>query len=281
MNSEFLDAALALASQGMQVFPCVYAAKTPAKGTRGFYDATSNAAVIRRWFGGGFQRNLAVRAGAASKVWILDEDAPGAIAALEEKHGKLPVTRQARTARGFHHWWRHGGAPIPCSTGKIAPGIDVKGDGGCVMAPPSLHPDGVFYEWINDAPLVEAPAWLVELATKRPAPSISEQALAHQRRPHEPGEPSGAYGRAALESEIAILAATPKGGRNTQLNTSGFRMFQLVAGGHLDSAEVERALVDACQANGLIADDGMRSVVATIRSSRDGLQFPRSPKGGR
>ena len=59
---EMLEAALALASQGFRVFPCIWCKKEPATG-RGFYDSTTNLATIRRWFGGGFKRNLAVRTG--------------------------------------------------------------------------------------------------------------------------------------------------------------------------------------------------------------------------
>jgi putative DNA primase/helicase len=89
-----------------------------------------------------------------------------------------------------------------------------------------------------------------------------------------------AYGRAALEREIAALAATATGGRNHVLNRAAFRLFQLVGGGELHHAEVIRRLIEACNHNGLINDDGARSVWATIRSAATaGLRLPRSRKG--
>jgi hypothetical protein len=282
MAPEILNSALALARAGFQVFPLVYATKVPPKGTRGHLDATANAATIRRLFGGTLKRNIGVRTGAASGIWVLDEDADGAIAALEAQHGPLPITRMVRTASGRHLWWKHPGKPIPNSTKLVGPGLDVRGDGGFVVAPPSLHPNGVFYEWLNDAPIVEAPAWLAERAIMRPALSISEQALAHRRRPDEAGGPSS-YGRAALEREITLLAGAGEGARNSQLNRSTFNLHQLVGGGALDAAEVERRLVEACIANGLAVDaksGGMSQVMRTIRSgARAGLQHPRTAKG--
>jgi hypothetical protein len=79
-SPEMLESALALARAGFQVFPCTYATKVPAKDSGGFYDATGNAAVTRRWFGGSYRRNLAIRTGAVSRCFVVDEDEPGAIA---------------------------------------------------------------------------------------------------------------------------------------------------------------------------------------------------------
>ena len=73
----------------------------------------------------------------------------------------------------------------------------------------------------------------------------------------------------------------PDTGRNNQLNKASFCLSQLVAGGELNAADVEAALIDAATANGLVAEDGMRQTMATIRSgARAGLQHPRSRKGG-
>lgn len=279
---DVLNSALALARAGVQVFPCVYATKVPPKGTRGLHDATTNAAVIRRVFGGRLQRNIGIRTGAVSRLWVLDVDAPEALDVLQASHGLLPLTRIVRTSAGHHYWWRLGRAPVPSSVGRIAPGIDVRGEGGYVLAPPSIHPTGVAYEWGNDAPLVEAPPWLVERAIRKPAVPISQQALAHQQRPENVVGPSP-YGKAALNREIALLARAGEGSRNAQLNRSAFCLHQLVAGGGLDAGEVMRRLVEACHANGLAADaksGGMPQVMRTIMSgARAGLQHPRSAKG--
>jgi len=72
------------------------------------------------------------------------------------------------------------------------------------------------------------------------------------------------------------IAAGP-GGRNSALNRASFRLHQLVAGGEIDRSECEDRLIAACRSNGLVADDGLPSVVATLRSgARAGLRHPRS-----
>jgi hypothetical protein len=115
----------------------------------------------------------------------------------------------------------------------------------------------------------------MQLACKKPAPAISERALQSIVRPKPNGE-SDVYGRAALDREIQILSAALPGTRNTNLNRSAFKLFQLVAGGELDREDVERALLEACIANKLATDDGWPSVRATIQSgARAGMEHPR------
>ena len=189
---------------------------------------------------------------------------------LERQHGPLPLTRQVRTADGLHFWWRATG-PIQCSDDRVAQGLGTKGDGGYAIVPPSVHPDGPIYTWINDEPLAVAPDWLIKLTRKPPPPPIALVPQTHNG-------PPGAYGAAALEREIEVLAHTAPRSRNRALNRASFCLHQLVAGGELDGADVERELLAAAAANGLMADpnDGPDKVIATIRSgARAGLRHPR------
>jgi putative DNA primase/helicase len=96
--------------------------------------------------------------------------------------------------------------------------------------------------------------------------------------PLQHGGSPGAYGRAALEYEISALASTPNGQRNHALNRASFSLYQLVAGGELDEAEVINRLIEASHANGLMTDpnDGPASVRRTIASGRRaGILHPR------
>jgi hypothetical protein len=283
IEAAFLQAALDYAARGLPVFPCVPRDKIPAT-KRGFHDATTNPGTIRRWWRATDCYNIGVRTGAGSGVWILDvdgNDGAASLYALEAEHGALPATPEVITARGRHLWFKYT-VPISCSTGRIGPGIDVRADGGCIMAPPSIHPTGQVYAWWTDSfDLASAPNWLLELTRKKP-PSISERALAHIRPPYHHTATGEAYGRAALEYEIAELASAPNGTRNHALNRATFSLFQLVAGGELARDEVLARLIEACHLNGLMADpgDGPRKVEKTIQSGAGaGAQHPRTREG--
>jgi Bifunctional DNA primase/polymerase, N-terminal len=215
--------------------------------------------------------------GAASAVWVLDIDGSGgaaSLAALEAAHGPLPVTRTVVTSSGRHLWFVFDGGTIPCSVGRVGPGLDVRAEGGYVLVPPSVHPSGHIYRFDGTNDIALAPTWVVRL-TQKPKPTISERAIAarDQRRPGR----TNAYGTTALNCEIANLANVRAGGRNYALNAVAFRLFQLVAGGELEHDQVIEQLVSACHSNGLIKDDGLPAVMATIRSgARAGMQHPRS-----
>jgi hypothetical protein len=273
-RDHMLEQALKYAARGISVFPSWPATKEPAC-RHGFKDATTNPATIRRWWVANESYNIAIATGIVSRVWVLDVDSAFGAAALvdlEAEHGPLPATLTSVTASGCHLWFQCS-SPILSSVGRIAIGLDVRGDGGYVIAPPSVHPDGPRYRWNNNKSLAVAPDWLIALTRKHP--TLSERALASL--PHKSSSP-GAYGRAALEREIAELANTPPGSRNRALNRASFRLHQLVAGGELNADEVHARLIAAAIANGLLTDphDGPRSVERTIASgARAGLSQPR------
>jgi hypothetical protein len=275
-----LAAALGYAAANLPVFPCAPCAKIPAT-RNGFHDATTNPETVKRFWRIA-DRNIGIPTGPVSGFWILDidgADGEANLCVLQSKHGPLPPTRQVNTGAGRHLWFAYTG-PIQSSAGRIAAGIDVRGDGAYAIVPPSVHPSGRSYSWSADSPedMAAAPPWLVELARRRPAP-ISERALANLRARHS-GAP-GAYGQAALDRESADLAATLPGGRNHALNRAAFRLFQLVAGGELKRDQVVERLIDACHRNSLIKDDGEHSVIKTIHSGAGaGLKFPRARNGG-
>lgn len=262
--------ALDYAARGFAVFPCLETSKAPAIG-RGFHSATTNPATIRRWFLNCPQYNLAIATGIVSRVWVLDVDGSNgaqSLAELEVQFGQLPPTLTSITASGCHFWFRLTD-PMPSSVGRIAEGLDVRADGGYVLAAPSVHPDGPIYRWTNARDLAIAPKWLIERARQKVAaprfvPSVGRVGLSN-------------YGRAALEDECRALASVPIGTRNHALNRASFALHQLVAGGELDIAEVRNRLIAAATANGLMDDDGPRQVEKTIASgARVGLQNPRS-----
>jgi len=114
--------------------------------------------------------NIGIAPGAESGVFVVDEDEPGALDALEARYGKLPETVAARSGsgRGRHLYLKHPGFKIGNHVKSVAAGIDLRGDGGFIVAPPSLHVSGGRYEWVSgrapgEVPFAEAPEWFLDL----------------------------------------------------------------------------------------------------------------------
>jgi hypothetical protein len=162
-----MKAALALAQRGLCVFPCRERDKLPAT-AHGCKDATTDLKTIREWWDLLPNANIAIATGPASGIFVLDIDSPEAeteLQKIEAEHGLLPPTVEVITGKGRHCYFRYPADHIiRNSQGKIAAGIDSRGDGGYVLAPPSNHPSGRRYCWSVDsgAEFADAPAWLIE-----------------------------------------------------------------------------------------------------------------------
>ena len=168
-DNTMLPAALSYAARGWRVFPVSAGKKTP-RTANGFLDATTDESAVRLWWEGKPFLNIGVAMGAASGIWSLDVDGePGAASVmdLEQQHGELPDTLTFRTPRGGrqHLFTIPPGVSIPSSIG-ILPGIDVRGDGGYSVVPPSVRPEGR-YAFTSGSPIADAPQWLVDLVTTR------------------------------------------------------------------------------------------------------------------
>lgn len=170
--SERLKAALFYSQKGFLVFPihsrtneglcdCGKDCDSPAKHPftpRGFKDATTDETTIRKWFSQWPQANIGIATGATSGIVILDVDPRNggneSLAEFIRRYGELPHTLTVKTGgKGMHYYFLHprGEIVIP-SRSKIddLPGLDVKGDGGYVVAPPSVHITGALYIFAND-----------------------------------------------------------------------------------------------------------------------------------
>jgi Bifunctional DNA primase/polymerase, N-terminal len=159
-----LKAALSYARRGIPVFPCEPGGKRPLT-YNGFWDATMDARHIKAWWGRWPAANVGVPTGEKSGLLVLDIDqrggGPESLALLERKNGPLPKTARSRTGGGgMHVFFRYPvGEEVRNSAGWLGPGLDVRGEGGYVVVPPSRTQSA--YEWIDRLPLAEA-AWLLE-----------------------------------------------------------------------------------------------------------------------
>jgi hypothetical protein len=232
------DAAVSL---GLPVFPCG-ADKKPLT-THGFKDATNDPARIRTLFSGSAAVMIGVPTGAATDVVVIDvdrkENRQGG-AWLDENSHRMPQTRTIRTASGgLHIYLRHPGQRVKNSNDKIAPGIDVRGDGGYVIVPPSPG-----YSLADDAPMAEVPEWLLAvLCPPEPVPGPVPEV-----RRHTPASNGGTpYGLKALEDECAAISRAYFGQQEATLNAAGLKIGALVAGGELEAGPALADLLAAAR----------------------------------
>ena len=163
-----LKAALVYARRGVPVFPCERGAKRPLT-RNGHWDATSDRRAIERWWRWP-SANIGFPTGEKSGIVVLDVDVDDggleSLAKLEREGAPVPKTATTRTGGGgLHLFFRYPrGTEIRNSAGLLGSGLDVRGEGGYVVVPPSRTQGP--YEWVDRSPLAEA-SWLIDRLTER------------------------------------------------------------------------------------------------------------------
>ena len=271
------SAALSLAALGWPVFPADVQPFRP-RCANGYRDATTDPERLKRYWHRHPCVGVAIATGRISGIAVVDVDVKHVdgievINRLIAENGWVDRTPVARTpSAGLHLYFRYPeGHELGCRTGFV-PGLDLRAEGGAVAAPPSAAKDGRAYTWEVDPFTVELalmPYWLIKLV-ERP-PLTASGALTFT-------SPQGRlnYVVAAVRNEARNVAEAPAGTRNHALFKASANLGSLVAGGLLPDGEAQRVLEAAAEACGLVRDDGVRQVRATIRSGlRAGARAPR------
>ncbi|MCW2929890.1 MAG: primase [Actinomycetia bacterium] len=299
-----LEAALGYARRGMHVVPvrwvdadgtcvCARGAECDTPGKHPVHEAWPEVAstdpaqiggwwrpepepgrIVREWFP---YANLGIVTGRLSGVFVLDVDTYAGgqqtLSGYERRNGELPPTRVHGTGRdGTHYFFLHPDFDIRNSAGRVlGKGLDVKGEAGLVVAPPSVSGYGAYtLNPAHDIDPVPAPGWLLDLLRGYDK-SQNGSALSGQA----PSEATGAarrYAEAALKAEAARMRDAPDGTRNETLNQCAFSLGTLGGAGLLSEDTAFAALREAAVAAGL----GETEIRQTFRSGwRAGLQDPR------
>ena len=279
-------AALEYARNDYAVIPCKPGSKTPLT-PNGGKDATTKKATIRAWWQKWPDANIGIATGTKSGVWVLDidgEDGDIAIADLEQKYGNLPDTVEVETPNGWHLWFDLPSKPlVKTIAGKLGTGLDVRGEGGLVIAPPSIHPSGKRYRFVEGMSASErdperSPKWLTNRVTKKS--TAKSTAAGNNGRSATSNSQTSNYGFAALEDEVQAIKEASWGAQEETLNASAFKIGSLVAGGEIRRADAFEALVSAGlkMSNEPYRDTwGQTAIEAKVeRALKDGAKKPRS-----
>jgi hypothetical protein len=183
-----LDAAHAYAARGWSVIPFEARSKRPGLAWLEFQKRRASRQEVESWFRHRRDANVGIVTGAISGIVVVDVDAGhdgiASLKALEREHGPLPVTVESITGGGGRHlYFAHPGRTVANRVG-LFPGIDVRGDGGCVVAPPSMHASGHRYTWAKgrapaETAVAPLPAWLQDKLA--PGSAHPGKPLAHWR----------------------------------------------------------------------------------------------------
>lgn len=229
----------------------------------GLNAASTDADQIAAWWKRWPRANIGIRTGAVSGLVVVDVDpAHGGLDSLQRlqrRNAPLPDTLRVETgSRGAHLYFEHPGGHIRNDAGRrLGPGLDVRGDGGYIVAPPSVHAAGRRYQWLDKA---TEPA---------PLPDWLHQRLAH-REPARRTESivlDNAYARTALHRASYAVAHAPVGTRNNTLNRAAFRMGRLVDTGAVARNTVETTLENAAVTAGLSLTESRTTIASGINAS--------------
>ena len=237
--------------------------------------ATTSPAQLQRWWTRWPDANLGIATGVESNLLVLDVDGDqgeATLAALEDKLGPLPETLEVVTPSGGRHlYFTHPGGRVKTGAGQesgLGPGLDVRGDGGMVLAPPSYRPGGI-YEWVDgpEDPAELPEAWAALLRADQAPEGVEPSDGAGQA-------PTMPYGQTALDLEALEVAEALEGNRNDRLNLAAFRLGQLAAEDKLNLNDAGNRLLEAAVYSGLPAHEAEQTIRSGLAA---GMHHPRNP----
>ncbi len=164
---------------GFRVYPLAPRSKVPVAGSHGYKDATCDVEQVSDWLRGTPQANWAIATGTINGVFVVDVDPRNggneSLATLEKQFGPLPATPTVETGGGGRHFYFAMPAGLTFGGTVLADGIDVKADGGGVVAAGSMHESGTMYVYaegmgLDEIEVAQAPSWLIETLNSRRAP---------------------------------------------------------------------------------------------------------------
>src|SRR6266542_3476371 len=262
-----LDVARRCADMGWSIIPVIPGKKPSVFTWREYQQRQAGREELWDWFAEG-NYGIAVITGAISGIVVVDGDRHhgNGVRVLERKYGAFsrPTRMHITPSKGVHLIYRHPGVRIPNSHGAIGwlgePDIDVKGDGGYVVLPPTVG-----YRVARDITPARLPQW-ARPKPRRVSPVVSSA-------PVSPG-PGTPYGRQAMVNELQRLGGTPNGSRNHGLYRAALKLGRLIARGQLSEGEVRQRLYGTARAIGLEPLETRRTLESGIAT---GMLQPRQP----
>jgi hypothetical protein len=259
---------------GLPVFPCDDQ-KRPMT-AHGFRDATRDPETIRRAFARAAM--IGIPTGEESGFFVLDLDVKNGARGLEwlaAHESRLPQTRRHSTRSGGIHllFAMPAGRAIRNSASRVGPGVDVRGTGGYIIAPPSIG-----YDVVDASTIAPAPAWLLDLIDP-PVAARVQSAIANNTRDLAAPRMSAdgtRYGLQALDNECQAILSAADGAKHDTLNRAAFSIGGLVAAGELAEGPALHALASALAGIASRCEDYPAAQKTLGAAFRAGMAKPRA-----
>lgn len=215
--------------------------------------------------------NIGIATGEDSGIFVLDVDPDSGgfdtLDALEAEHGTLPVTWVVETGSGgMHYYFQWPDFDLRNSAGKLGPGLDIRGNGGQVVAAPSVSGKGAYTSTKGD--VAAAPEWLLGLLKPKPRPQITAPEFL------APMKNVDAYTAKLVENELNAVVTALDGTQNDAINKAAYSIGSLVPHGVLSEVEAHDMLMEAARQGGHPEGRARSTVESGLRA---GISSPRSP----
>jgi hypothetical protein len=221
-------------ANGWSVLPLKPRGKEPLVPWQKFQQHRATALQVMAWWNTWPEANVGVVTGTVSGLVVVDLDGEEGLGHA----GRFPETMTARTGRGRHLYYAHPGGLVVSRIGLL-PHVDVRGDGGYVVAPPSVHPSGAVYAWAErtwDGPLTALPDWITTVEPVGATPQQGQEEASQRQKQNAPAAP-----------DLAALPPVLEGHRRGHLWRLGRSLRAQGAGAQAIEAMMRAENADRCQ----------------------------------
>ena len=254
-TGNFLDIAMFYAQKNIKTFPIKRQGKSPLC-SKGFKSATTDKVVLQEWNNKFPNCNVGIPTGQINNIFVVDVDGKQGFESLnrlELIYGKLDAPTVI-TGKGKHLYFKMPeNVELKCSTSKIADHIDIRANGGYVVAPPSIHENGHQYTWENFIPnqgFPEAPSWLISLITnaeKQPLP---------------------------VSGVLEEISNAPQGQRNDTLYKRSLSLIARAMRENLNIADIKENIINAGMLSGLSKEEATKTFDNALKFVEENYNTP-------
>lgn len=263
------EAALYYAHLGYKVFPLKPRDKRPLGVLirHGCKDASADIDTIKKWWEAYPEANIGFVTGKANHCIVIDIDGPtGKEELLKIKKGRnFPKTIIAKSGRegGGHLYFQYPkGVETVKNRAAVLANVDIRADGGYIVVPPSVHPNGNKYSWKRDfcqQDMACMPEWLLqELIQESQKKDFSEKAFEIKTHPYFSRE---------FSNTLSKIKNCPEGKRNDTLYRGTFKLAQMCHSGYLQENVVKEQLAIAAQNCGLPEDETKKTIDSAFKEA--------------